>query len=51
MSDKDQEKVIILLERMIKRQEQTNEILTDLVNLFKKYEIDEVLYSENLRED
>jgi len=40
-----------LIERMIKTQEKTNELLLNLIELFKKYEIDEVIYSENLRED
>lgn len=40
-----------LLKQIIKNQEKTNKILSDLLDLFKKYEIDEVLHSEDLRED
>jgi len=45
------EDIIPLLKQMIKNQEKTNNFLSDLLDLFKKYEIDEVLNSENLRED
>lgn len=45
------EDIVPLLKQMIKNQEKTNSFLSDLLDLFKKYEIDEVLHSEDLRED
>ncbi len=45
------EEIAPLLKEMIKNQKETNKLLSDLLDLFKKYEIDEVLHSEDLRED
>jgi len=45
------EDITPLLKQMIKNQEKTNDFLSNLLDLFKKYEIDEVLHSEYLRED
>lgn len=44
------EEIIKLLKNLIDEQKKTNENLEDLLNLFKKYEVDEVLYTESLRE-
>ena len=42
--------IIKLLIKLIKTNEGINETMTDMVNLFKRYEIEEVMYNENLRD-
>ena len=51
MEEEQFDKIVHLLQEIIKSNSTLNETMIDLVNLFKKYEVDEVLYSENLRED
>ena len=42
--------IIKLLNKLIKTNEGINETMIDMVNLFKRYEIEEVMYNENLRD-
>lgn len=49
--NKELQDIIILLKQLVKGQEKLGNTLDEVLNLFKKYEIDEVLYSESLRED
>jgi len=42
--------IIKLLNKLIKTNEGINETMTDMINLFKRYEIEEVMYNENLRD-
>jgi len=46
-----QEEMLVYLRQITDEQRKTNKLLESLIDLFKKYEIDEVLYSEELRED
>lgn len=48
--DKKFSEVITLMKQLVKGQEKINDTLTDVINLFKKYEVDEVIESEFLRE-
>lgn len=51
MSDSEELKQIIhILKQVVKNQESMNQRFEDLINLFKKYEVEEVMYSEELRE-
>jgi hypothetical protein len=46
-----QEEMLIYIRQMTDEQKKTNRLLESLIDLFKKYEIDEVLYSEELRDE
>ncbi len=45
------EEMLVYMRQLTDEQKRTNKLLESLIDLFKKYEIDEVLYSEELRED
>ena len=51
MTEDKEKELIVLMNQFLEEQKKTNRLLSDMVDLFKKYEIDEVLYSEELRED
>lgn len=42
--------VVFLLKQVVRNQEKMNGTLDDLLNLFKRYDIEEVIHSEELRE-
>ena len=46
-----QEELLVYMRQMTDEQKKTNRLLESLIDLFKKYEIDEVLFSEAQREE
>lgn len=52
MSDNKKElnEIISLMKELIRSQEKMSSTLNDVLTLFKQYEIDEVMNSEDLRE-
>lgn len=49
--DKKLENIVSIMKQMVRNQEKMNKTMEDLVNMFKKYDIEEVMHSEDLRED
>jgi hypothetical protein len=39
------------IQELLRQQKKTNELLQEILNLFKRYEIDEVTASEAIREE
>lgn len=50
MENAELNQIISLLKQITRNQESMSESLENLLNLFKKYEIEEVMHSENLRD-
>jgi hypothetical protein len=45
-----EQKMVELMKQLIERQEKTNETMREMVDLFKKYDIEDAMNLENLRE-
>ena len=51
MAEQELGDIVLLMKQLVKGQEILNAKLEDIVNIFKKYEVEEVMNSEYLRED